>query len=360
MKLKRALLIGIDRYSAFQDLTGCRNDVEALAPLLSRHAGGERNFDCRALTSGDAAAQTSTLALSAAVADLLSPGADTALLYFAGHAAQLENELYLVSRDGTAGAPGVAMSQIIDWVFQSKVSEVVFVLDCCFSGQAGQVSARYAEAALLRNGLSILTSSRADQTSAEADGHGFFSVRLCQALAGAAAEPGTGRVTVASAHQYISSTCGAWDQQPALKVNLIAPCELRRCAVGDSAVVDGSSVHPGIRAAKSKPWTLAPWIAAGAALVAVAAGVAWKLGKPARQGSNYTDEVVITCDEPHCSQDVTVRCPRGTRAANKCDLRIARGSCEITEPRSVGVKTEFEARSTVSSQCLVRCLCSRD
>jgi len=34
MTLKRALLVGIDHYEEFADLSGCVNDVAALRPLM--------------------------------------------------------------------------------------------------------------------------------------------------------------------------------------------------------------------------------------------------------------------------------------------------------------------------------------
>jgi uncharacterized caspase-like protein len=96
--MKRSLLIGIDNYDNFNDLAGCVNDVHALTPLLARHEDGSPNFDCRHYTSNCNRVDRRTLL--DAVDALLSPGADVALFYFAGHGAAAANDVTLVTQDG--------------------------------------------------------------------------------------------------------------------------------------------------------------------------------------------------------------------------------------------------------------------
>src|SRR5262245_60773943 len=80
--MKRALLVGIDEYEHFRPLSGCANDVAAVQPLLARSDDGTLNFECRALTSASQAVTTDQLTREAH--NLFAPGADVALLYFAG------------------------------------------------------------------------------------------------------------------------------------------------------------------------------------------------------------------------------------------------------------------------------------
>lgn len=348
MKLKRALLIGIDRYQTFQDLRGCSNDVKALAPLFEAHADGSNNFDCRALCSAESSEPLTTATLTQHMTELFRPGADVALLYFAGHAANVSDELYLVATDGSVDAPGVAMAAIFDLIFQSKVPEVVVVLDCCFAGHAGQVTDKYRQGALLRSGLSLLASSRADETSAEHDGRGFFSVLLCNALEGAAVDPTSGRVTLAGAHEYIASQCGAWDQQPVLKVNASAPCELRQCR----AAVSSIAAPP----AKTRPAPYLKWGGIAAALLALAVAV-YLIARPGPQ-TYYTPEVLVACATPNCSQEAVARCERKRdHALNKCDLRVVRGKCEMGAPQSNGPLTRVHVEANAGARCMVKCLC---
>ena len=83
--MRRALLVGIDDYEHFSPLRGCVNDVAAIDPLLARNADDSPNFQCRGLNS--TRDTVTRRALLSAIDVLLKPGAEVALLYFAGHGA---------------------------------------------------------------------------------------------------------------------------------------------------------------------------------------------------------------------------------------------------------------------------------
>src|SRR5687768_3566827 len=108
--MKRALLIGIDSYDSavYAPLSGCVNDVQALAPLLSRHDDGTPNFNCRVFRSDRD--RIDRRACRQAMDELLAPGADIALLYFAGHGEAVNSDVVLVTQDGVTTDAGVALS----------------------------------------------------------------------------------------------------------------------------------------------------------------------------------------------------------------------------------------------------------
>jgi len=226
--VKRALLVGIDEYDQFNGLGGCVNDVRALAPLLARNEDDSLNFDCRPfLSEGD---RVERRGLLDAIAELLAPGADIALLYFAGHGDAARNDVILVTQDGVQGDAGVPLSGVLATAQASPVREVVILLDCCFSGGAGSVPQLGEGLAALREGLSILTASRSDQTAAETPaGRGLFSYYLCGALEGGAADV-LGRVTLAGVYAYLSESFGSWGQRPTFKANVDRLHELRLCS----------------------------------------------------------------------------------------------------------------------------------
>lgn len=225
--MKRALLVGIDTYDNFNGLTGCVNDVHALAPLLARNHDNSPNFDCRTHTSDSH--RIDRHALLVAVDALLGPGADVALFYFAGHGDRATNDVVLVTQDGATGDPGVTLSAILGKVQHSSIREVIVVLDCCFSGGAGGVPQLDAGVAALREGVSLLSASRSDQTAAEtATGRGLFSVYLCAGLDAGAADV-LGKVTLAGLYAYLSESFGPWHQRPTFKANLERMHELRLC-----------------------------------------------------------------------------------------------------------------------------------
>lgn len=226
--MKRALLVGVDRYDGFSDLRGCVNDVDALEPLLRRNQDGTPNFDCQKRTSLTGGVTRD--ALLKGMDALLAGGADVALLYFAGHGAGTGTDVALATEDGTTGTPGVAFSEVLAKIASSAVREVVVILDCCFAGAAGGIPQLGVTGAALRDGLSILAASRGDQTSAETfAGRGVFSSYLEGALDGGAADV-LGRVTVAGLYSYLDESFGAWDQRPAFKANVDRLHELRRSA----------------------------------------------------------------------------------------------------------------------------------
>jgi Caspase domain len=224
--MKRALLVGIDRYDNFNNLGGCVNDVDALEPLLSRNDDDSPNFDCQKRTS-----DTGGVTRDALLADLdalLSGGAEIAVLYLAGHGDERANDVALVTEDGTDGTPGIAFSEVLTKVAQSPVGEIIIMLDCCFSGAAGGIPQLGTSTATLRSGVSILMASRGDQTAAETAGRGLFSTYLCGALEGGAADV-LGKVTVAGLYSYLDESFGAWDQRPMFKANVDRLHVIRAC-----------------------------------------------------------------------------------------------------------------------------------
>lgn len=224
-KMKRALLVGIDKYQSMPLLKGCENDVKALTPLLSRNEDDSPNFSCVSKTSAEGTVSRKRLldALNA----LLKSGADFALFYFAGHGHQVENDVVLVTQDGEGSDLGVSMSEVLGKVQQSGMPEVSIILDCCFSGTAGGIPQLGSPAATLRPGLSILTASRTNEVSVETpEGRGLFSTYLCGALEGGAADV-LGKVTIAGIYAYLSESFGTWDQRPVFKANVERLNEVR-------------------------------------------------------------------------------------------------------------------------------------
>jgi len=227
--MKRALLVGIDAYQHFPKLSGCVKDVEALLPLLSEHENGDPNFECETPATGPNGVDRGTMI--SAIDRLLAPGADVALLYFAGHGIEDKGDVVLASVDGTSKDPGLPLTGILADVQESKIAEVIIILDCCFSGNAGGSTLFGKDVAALRQGVTLLTASRGDQTAEEGGdaGHGVFTAHLCAALQGGAADV-LGKVKIAGVYAYVVESFGAFDQRPMFKANVDRLHELRRCS----------------------------------------------------------------------------------------------------------------------------------
>ncbi|MFD9702455.1 caspase domain-containing protein [Lentzea sp. NPDC059081] len=221
--MRRALLVGVNAYDLFDDLRGCENDALAIEPLLAFNEDRSRNLRCHSLTGTVTRPQ-----LHARLKELLAPGADFALLYFAGHGTLETKDLALMSSDSTPDNLGIRFSEVLAMIDASDIQEVVVILDCCFSGAAGTVPALSKTSALVRSGVSILTASRSDQLSEEVDERGVFSTYLQGALNGGAANV-LGHVTAAGLYAYLWECFDGWGPNPTFKTNVDRLHVLRRC-----------------------------------------------------------------------------------------------------------------------------------
>jgi len=227
--MRRALCVGIDLYS-FGALRGCVSDAERIAELLAKHEDGTPNFECRTIVAPNGGANDvlTRSKLKEAIDQLLKDKADVALLHFSGHGTENNLGGYLVTQDAQKYDEGVAMSDVLQMANDSRAEEVVILLDCCHSGNIGNVPAIDNSKALLREGVSILTASRSDQVSVESTGGGLFTSLVSDALGGAAADL-LGDVTAPSIYAFVEGALGAWDQRPLFKSHVSRVVPLRKC-----------------------------------------------------------------------------------------------------------------------------------
>jgi Caspase domain len=225
--MRKALIVGIDDYR-HAPLYGCVNDANAIAHVLGRNYDGSANFQCKKLLSSHSS--ITKACVREKVEELFAQPADIALFYFSGHGVANDLGGYLVTPDVRKYDEGVSMQDILTLANNSKVYEIVIVLDCCDSGIFGSIPAIYAnnDRVLLREGITILTSSRPGQTSVEQDGNGVFTRLVCDGLKGGAADI-LGNVTIASIYAFVDQVLGAWDQRPLFKSFVSRLSSLRTC-----------------------------------------------------------------------------------------------------------------------------------
>jgi hypothetical protein len=202
--------------------------------LIERNEGGVRNYEVRKATSATEVIDRGRL--RALLRDLFdnSRGAEL-LFYFAGHGAQTPWGAELVTQGYTENSLGVSMNDVISLANESAANEVVLILDCCFSGDLGNIpglqpiglSAAFGSGrAVLREGVTVLAASQATETSAEQAGHGAFTRLLLEGLEGAAADH-LGQITALSLYDFASRAFGAWEQRPVLKSHVVRASPLR-------------------------------------------------------------------------------------------------------------------------------------
>lgn len=151
------------------------------------------------------------------------------MFHFSGHGTENDLDGYLVTQDASAYDEGLAMSEVLKMANDSKSQEVLVLLDCCHAGNLGNPPVVNNARAILREGVSILTASRGDQVSVEANGAGLFSSLVADALEGGAADL-LGNVTAPSIYAFVEAALGAWEQRPLFKSHVSQVVPIRTCA----------------------------------------------------------------------------------------------------------------------------------
>ena len=225
--MRRALLVGIDNYPRVP-LKGCVKDIKRVRELLIKHQDQDSspNFDCEVLLSPEGKVTRPLLRNS--LQKLFADKANVALFYFSGHGTRNNLGGYLVTQDTERYDEGVSMTEVLGLANNSRIDEVVIILDCCHSGSFGALPPLDNDSALLREGVSVLTASRDSQVAIETGDGGIFTSLICGALSGGAADV-MGNVTVGSVYAYADQALGAWDQRPLFKSHVSKFIPLRKC-----------------------------------------------------------------------------------------------------------------------------------
>ena len=225
--MRKALIVGIDHYEHIDPLRGCVNDAYSVNSVLERDADGTANFTSpRLMTATGPAAAIDRHTLKDAVRELFRDDAEIALFYFSGHGYLDETGGYLCSSDARSGDDGLALSEVMTFANQSPATNKVIILDSCHSGAAA-VTANGAPQADIREGVTVLSASTAQQYALEAGGSGVFTGLFVDALSGAAANL-VGDITPGSVYAHIDQSLGPWQQRPVFKTNVKTFVSLRR------------------------------------------------------------------------------------------------------------------------------------
>ncbi|MDJ0821019.1 MAG: caspase family protein [Paracoccaceae bacterium] len=226
---RRALLIGISQYDAPQlaDLPGCLLDVDEMERVLSRHGNDdeETNFDCIPLITHETS-RVDRATLRRTLKETFNNYEDEILLYFTGHGLLDYSGGFIVAQDGAQNDPGILMQEIYEMAQQSKSSTITIILDCCNAGAFGQVGSSNLP---MRDGMTVMGSSRADQTSSMSPtGMSVFTSLMVEALEGGAANT-RGHVTTSSIYAYVDASLGEWAQRPIYKSHARRVEPIRKC-----------------------------------------------------------------------------------------------------------------------------------
>jgi uncharacterized caspase-like protein len=218
--MRKALIVGIDNYPKGR-LRGCCNDADAMNRLLRNHGDGSPNFSTK--LAKDVSTKSQLLQL---INECFSGDADVALFYYSGHGHIDSIGGYLVTPDYSNFDFGVSLQDILTIANNSKCKDKIIILDSCYSGYLGAIGTANQNTAVISEGVTILTASRATETSIEVGGHGLFTSLLLGALSGGAADI-TGHITPGGLYAYIDKALGPWEQRPVFKTNVTRFTSLR-------------------------------------------------------------------------------------------------------------------------------------
>lgn len=211
--MRKALIVGLDNYPQCP-LTGCVNDAVAVADIVSKNEDGSPNFEVRTILN-----VVPQRTLMKSIYALFDGKSEVELFYFAGHGIVKNGVSYIVTTDYDDYNYGVKLDDILQIANSSKAKHKIIVLDSCYSGAMGTPGFFGNDQAIIGDGLTILTSSMSNETSAEVNGHGLFTSLLLEALKGGAADV-TGNITPGSIYAYIDKALGPWEQRPVFKTNV--------------------------------------------------------------------------------------------------------------------------------------------
>ncbi len=211
MSGRKALVIGIDNYPRCE-LSCCVNDATEISTLLERNEDGTPNFSIQRPEI------YRKRELMQYLKRLFSGEDETALFYFAGHAMTADAGTYLMTPDEFSNGSGISMGEIMTMVSNSNNHNNVVILDCCHAGKIGEPFF-VKDVSSLKNGTTIMSACKGNETAIEKGGHGIFTELLINGLKGGAADL-TGCITPGSLYAYIDKSLGPWDQRPVFKTNV--------------------------------------------------------------------------------------------------------------------------------------------
>ncbi|MEM8971037.1 MAG: caspase family protein [Pseudomonadota bacterium] len=228
---RRALIVGIDHYDLdrIPNLNSCVEDARTIERLLSQHANGDANYDCRCIVSGGSRRVTRAR-LRKEWEGLFASFDGDILFYFSGHGKSSSTGGYFVTQDGSEYDPGLFMNEVISLANQSEARNVVLIIDCCHAGLTATfpgVTSRH-DLSTIREGVTVLAGARGIENAFVENGKSIFTSLIVQALEGGASDI-EGQVTTASVYSFVERLLGVWQQRPMYKSNSIRSLVLRNC-----------------------------------------------------------------------------------------------------------------------------------
>jgi len=214
---KRALLVGVDDYEYFDNLSCCVDDAKQMEALLKTHADKSPNYHCTRLSSDRDEVTEGSLRVALRKLTSGANQGDDLLFYFSGHGMIIDGEGALVTQDARPNDVGFPMYELLRRVNRCGAGSVMIILDCCHSGEMGITgNGGTINQTTLSEGVTILSASSPHEVSQEGMLNSLFTELVMAALSGGAADV-RGYVSAASIYAYVEQALGPWQQRPMYK-----------------------------------------------------------------------------------------------------------------------------------------------
>lgn len=227
--MRRALIVGVDFYENIASLRGAVKDARRVNNVLEYNDDEKVNFQTPKLMLGVNESSPVTRAdIRNSVEELFAEDAEVALFYFSGHGYIDATGGFLCASDCATGDDGLPLQDIMSFANNSPARNKIILIDSCHSGDAGR-SSTSPDTSEIKEGVTILTASTAEQYAIENEEGGVFTTLLVDALSGSAANL-VGDVTPGSIYAHIDQSLGTWDQRPVFKTNVKRFVSLRKAS----------------------------------------------------------------------------------------------------------------------------------
>lgn len=215
-----ALIIGVNKYKFWPQLSYAVNDAQGVAKVLNEQYGfAEENIIT--LFDQDATRENITEQLADTLSDPNKVKEnDRVFIFYAGHGMTRtlpsgRNLGYIVPVDAQLNkfhSKSISMTHLQDFSEMIPAKHVYFVMDSCYSGIAltrgggMQAGSKYLNEISSRQARQILTAGGSDQEVADGgpDGHSIFTWSLLQALSGKADLDNNKIITASEIGAYVS------------------------------------------------------------------------------------------------------------------------------------------------------------
>lgn len=216
--MRKALIVGIDYYESAPTLFGCVNDAYSVKSVLDRNADGTINFGTNLLVATNSLTKVTRRDLKDRIHELFDGSSEVSLFYFSGHGYLESTGGFLITSECQSGDDGLSMNELLSIANNSYSRSKIIIIDSCHSGQFGTPDIQD-DKAILKEGITILTASSAEQYALEQHGSGVFTTLFVDALNGSAANL-VGDITPGSVYAHIDQSLGPWEQRPIFKTNV--------------------------------------------------------------------------------------------------------------------------------------------